>query len=407
VTDRSNSLIEFVVYTKDPGAGPLSKVITLVDGKPKSDGSHCRMSRGEAERRLVAGVAELGALIEKLTARQALGYGALRADLSASVRIVSKAKLAETAGAVARTSEYVRSDDDAPAFLLLDYDVKDVTPEVGARVAGRGGFWAAMVDVFPDLASAARLVRRSTSSGLYVERDDKTRDVFPGSDGLHVTLEAANGGDSERALKAAHDRLWLKGFGWSIVGRAGQILERSIIDRSVGRPERLVFEGGPVVKLPLRQDAASRRPEACRGARIDTAAIFKPLSASERHEVARRKAEEEKRLAPEKRRRRAEFIADEARKLVARRPGTSLAAAKVAIEKQTSGILTSNIQLIFDDDEIHTVAEVLDAPEAFEGRNLADPLEGVDYGARPPSSTSTRAARRGFTPSRTAARSIT
>ena len=51
-----------------------------------------------------------------------------------------------------------------------------------------------------------------------------------------------------------------------MVGAAGQLLERSIVDRMVGGPERLVFEGGPMLVPPLQQDrrAGGRSPSMAR-----------------------------------------------------------------------------------------------------------------------------------------------
>ena len=195
-------------------------------------------------------------------------------------------------------------------------------------------------------------------------------------------VETTDGADVERALKAAHERLCLRGYGWSFAGRAGQTLEHSIVDRTVGRAQRLVFEGPPLVAPPLKQDAAIRRPEVHHGARIDASAIFKPLTANEVHDLARWRAAEERRIAPEKRRRRAEFIAEEARKLAERRPGMTIEAARAVIEKQANGLLTPSIVLVFDDDDVgaKTVADVLDRPDEFAGLTLADPLEGPAAG---------------------------
>ena len=120
-----------------------------------------------------------------------------------------------------------------------------------------GGFWPALVSVIPELGSAGHLLRLSTSAGL--SRTD-TGATFPGSGGLHGYVAIADGADAVRFLTTLHARCWLAGFGWMVVGRAGQLLERSIIDRMVGAAERLVFEGPPVVEPPLRQDAAARRP---------------------------------------------------------------------------------------------------------------------------------------------------
>ena len=119
-----------------------------------------------------------------------------------------------------------------------------------------GGFWAALVSVIPALGSAGHLLRLSTSAGLC--RTD-TGATFPGSGGLHGYVAITDGADAVRFLTTLHARCWLAGFGWMDGRSAGQLLERSIIDRMVGAAERLVFEGPPVVEPPLRQDAAARR----------------------------------------------------------------------------------------------------------------------------------------------------
>ena len=51
------------------------------------------------------------------------------------------------------------------------------------------------------------------------------------------------GADSERFLRALHDRCWLAGLGWMMVSASGALLERSIVDRMVGGAERLVLIG--------------------------------------------------------------------------------------------------------------------------------------------------------------------
>ena len=53
------------------------------------------------------------------------------------------------------------------------------------------------------------------------------------------------------------------------------------------------------------------------------------------------------------------------------------------IERQCDGILLPDVVLPFDDEDLAgaTVAGVLADPARFEGATLADPLEGVGYGA--------------------------
>ena len=104
-----------------------------------------------------------------------------------------------------------------------------------------------------------------------------------GSGGLHVYITIKDGSDAVRFLKTLHARCWLAGYGWMNVGAAGQLLERSIIDRMVGAAERLVFEGPPEVVPPLRQDAAARKPTVVAGDVVDS---LRGVSAAEHRRAA-------------------------------------------------------------------------------------------------------------------------
>ena len=95
-------------------------------------------------------------------------------------------------------------------------------------------------------------------------------------------------------------------FGWYMVGADGHLLERSIIDRMVGAPERIVFEGDPVLKPPIAQDRETRRPVAVDGGVLDTLASCPPLTEAEnarlteiKTEAAHKLALKQQRLAPD------------------------------------------------------------------------------------------------------------
>ena len=370
--------IELTRLTKD--GGPLTKKISLSpDGTPVKDSSACVMTHGTAERVRVAGVDALGALIEGLTPSQAIALGTLRADLPDRVEVTTKKRLVD---GVARPDVIARTGANivyhGPAFALLDFDTKGMPAGVAAELQRLDGFWPALVTVLPALSDAARVTRRSTSAGL--SRSD-TGAALPGSDGLHVYVAEKDGADSERFLGALHDRCWLADLGWYVVSTSGALLERSIVDRMVGGPERLVFEGGPVLVPPLQQDKESRRPIAVDGVALDTVAVCPPLSIVVRARLDELKARERERLAPEMAKAREAFVEAQARKLVAR-TGMSEKAARQVIVRQCEGVLRPDIVLPFDDPELAgcTVGDVLANPEFYEGETLADPLEGVDYG---------------------------
>src|SRR4029077_20266808 len=110
--------------------------------------------------------------------------------------------------------------------------------------------------------------RRSTSAGLY-----NGETALSSSGGWHVYVIAKDGRDIKRFLKALHERCWLAGFGWDYITKAGRLLGRSIIDTSVYASERLVFEGPPIVRPPLRQDTEMRKAHFAHGAMLDMSVV--------------------------------------------------------------------------------------------------------------------------------------
>ena len=111
--------------------------------------------------------------------------------------------------------------------------------------------------VLPALGDVARVTRRSTSAGL--SRSD-TGKALPGRTGF-MSMSRRRTAPTASGSCRRHERCWLAGFGWMMVSASGALLERSILDRTVGGAERLVFEGGPVLAPPLKQDKESRRPD--------------------------------------------------------------------------------------------------------------------------------------------------
>jgi hypothetical protein len=93
-------------------------------------------------------------------------------------------------------------------------------------------------------------------------------------------------------------------------------------------------------------------------------------------------AREAHRLAPESAAGRARFISEQAARLASRSGMTQAAAAEI-VARQCNGVLLPDIVLPFDDPDLAgaTVTDVLADPEKFVGATLADPLEGIDYGA--------------------------
>jgi hypothetical protein len=370
--------VEITCLTKSGGS--LTKSIKLdPDGSVVSDGSACVMSHGSARRVQIADIGQLAALIDRLQSNEAIALGALRSDLPDQVEIVTKRMLnGAKPRVIARTGDNIVFSSGRPALALLDFDTKGMPHDVSERLDQAGGFWPALISVVPGLSSVARVTRSSTSAGLF--RDD-TGERLLGSSGLHVYLLVQDGADVGRFLKTLHARCWLAGFGWTMVGAGGQLLERSIVDRMVGAPERLVFEGPPVLEPPLQQEIERRRPIVFDGKALDTIAACRPLTIVETTKLKELRAKEANRLASEPARARAAFIARQTERLV-ERTGMATHLAENVIARWGNGLLLPNVVLPFDDQDLEgtTVGDVLADPFRFEGATLADPLEGVEYG---------------------------
>lgn len=368
------------IFTKSGGI--LTKRVFLKDGTVAVDATACLMIEGMAQRISVPGAVELADLMAGLSPQQALAFGKTRDDLPEIVTILSQAKLEQLNGAaigiVSRTKANLVYEPGQPSWALLDFDKKGMPPAVEERIRNCGGPWPAIAAIVPNLDHTERVLRASTSSGLY--RTD-TGEKLTGQGGLHIDILVKDGSDIERFLRDLHRRCWLAGLGWCIVGAAGQLLERSVVDRVVGSPERLIFEASPIIEPPLAQNLELRCPVPYDGDTLDTAAACPPLSTEEETRYRELLADEASRLGLDVRVARTSFIVQQAKRIVTR-TGIAPEAASRIVEQQCRGVLLPQIELTFDDPALSeiTVADVLANPLRFAGETLADPLEGVAYG---------------------------
>ena len=373
---------EIVGLTKT--GGPLTKRIGLTeDGKLRSDATGCIMVAGEARRVTFDNLSQFANMIGSLGPAKAIALGALHPRLAPQVDVCTKRRLAELNGEaspnmISRTAGYIAYRPRRPGLVLVDFDSKGMPDFVRYNIDRAGGVVPALQHVLTELGECGHVIRASTSSGIF--RAD-TGQKIPGSNGVHIYIAAEDGSDAERFLRTLHDRCWLAGYGWKMVGAAGQLLDRSIVDRMVYAAERLVFEGDPILDEPLKQDTAARKPIVWEGPPLDTLTACPPLTIVERAELGRLQAIEAQRLSADVGAARRKFI-DERSENLAARTGMTAERARFVIEKQCGGVLMPDMVLPFDDPDLDgiTVRDVLADPERYVGETLADPIEGVAYG---------------------------
>jgi hypothetical protein len=243
--------IEITVFTSSSGA--LSKSLELDDiGSLRKCKDVSHMSAGTACRTRIHSLDQFQTILDTLAAHQAIAVGTMRADLPDTCNVTTVHNLTpySPTDLIARSQEYFGFRPEKPALLLIDVDTKGIPAPIKALIDENGGYVATIGKVLPDLMRSGYVYRCSTSSNLY---NSDTGASPPGSDGLHIYVPVAEGADIKRSLRVLHDRMWLGGYGWHVISAAGDLLERSLIDVAVGGPERLIYEGAPVLKPPLAQ----------------------------------------------------------------------------------------------------------------------------------------------------------
>jgi hypothetical protein len=187
-----------------------------------------------------------------------------------------------------------------------------------------------------------------------------------------------DGSDGERFLKVLHERCWLAGFGWMMVGTGGQLLERLIVGsrrrhaRALG--VRRSAGAGPAAGAGPREPAT--------GEALDTVAVCPPLTIVDEARLKEMRAKEAMRLAAEREKAREAFIVRQAKRLAKKR-SINISEARKIVALQIEGVVLPDVELPFDDAEFlgFTVADVLMNPGRFVGATLADPIEGLSYGS--------------------------
>ena len=220
--------------------GPVNKKIYLREGKIHKD-PNAQIYQGFAKTVPAATSEDLSSIIANLKQNEAIALGQLK-QLGQSFPLTTRAEL--DAGSIARTKDFFHHSNFV-GWLLLDVDTKDLPLDIIDKLAGRSAF-DVLLSVIPELLLTETLVRASSSAGI-LKPDGSEQEAT----GLHIFIKIADQRQSKNMLQLIHDRCWEAGYGFFILARNGNLLERSLVDTSVHGPERLVFEAQPTLLSPL------------------------------------------------------------------------------------------------------------------------------------------------------------
>lgn len=373
--------------------GALTKSFSLSnDGElVKKPGG--KLFSGELYRAEVRDAAELAALLAKQTPHNALIYGVCDYDkalIATESRIKALRRGDETHEnvTVKGGKVYGKGDipfidrtrsnfhyPDGPCVMMLDYDVPRVEgfeglePDALLEILNRasGGF----------LEKAPFIVAHSTSSFIY-NGDTQLK----GASGIRVLVLVENGSHIERAGKVLFDRLILAGHGYAEISVSGNVEVKTLVDKYVWMPERFDFVSGAHCESPLEQRRPAFEVHNSAAAYLDAAAAFPELSTKERKELASIKEGIKKGVADEARRVRIEW-AEARAKAKCEAAGIDLDEDPIEYDKTRRmylraverKVLMGDFELIAQNGDVVTVADILDDPATWNGKKFHDPLE--------------------------------
>lgn len=359
-------MISFTVLESSNGL--LTKRFRIgADGRLEK-ATAAQLFNGSAKRHSIASPAEFAAFLSTLKPNQALAFGVTERDAP----IVTQDDLSKHPGSIARDRRHFRFTQ-GPAVWFLDYD-----RQPGAAAMTPSQVRDKLIEACPALASAPMVATASASS--YIYHGEKQ---LLGAGGVHFYVFVQNGADIPRAGKALGEHLWRIGTGRYIVGTAGQLLDRSLLDSSVYQPERLSFDAGAICAEPLTQRRPEpelwNAPETFGGAEewdgklFDTRLIAEP--SAEELEIIRQKRREARALvAPMQEAKRDSYVFDRTEELISK--GVDADTAKRTAEYATdSQVLLADFRLQLPDGKEITVAEVLENPSKYHAARFRDPLE--------------------------------
>jgi putative DNA primase/helicase len=218
----------------------IGKRFRLENGKILKD-SEATFRRGWADSVSASNADELATLLQNLQAGQNLCLGVI-ADGRARARVVTTrafAKHGKGTKAISRTQNHLTHPEGA-GWLLLDFDDRGMPDHVARRITELGGIESAYKHIAPELDDAEIVVKPSSSGGVFADG------IAPSaSNGLHTFVLISNPSDSPAILDALQRRAWAAGLGWIVPSASGAPLVRSIVDATVGTPERIVFCAPP------------------------------------------------------------------------------------------------------------------------------------------------------------------
>ena len=246
----------------------VGKEFSLVDGAVKK-GTEAKYSEYSAQSVYVADLAALQQLFATLKPSQCIILGCIPAAGMKPYRLNSKGwfeqhcKLPKGEGKLIGAVDtgdgllrYGRFKENfiASRYALIDRDFNAAMP--AALNADESVFFSQMETVWPGFLAAGKLIIGSSSNRVL--RDGKPVNSSP-SQHIYVELSGDDWQDWDQLRTRLAARAITAGLGFNAFSKSGANLKRSVFDISVLTVSHFVFEGSPLVHMPLTLAPADSR----------------------------------------------------------------------------------------------------------------------------------------------------
>jgi hypothetical protein len=371
--ERKEGGMKPILFTKIVNTrGPLSKAFALKNGQLQKTAA-ADLVEGRAIRTAIKALPDLAMVIEGLGHNEALTFGITS---FVDARVATQKALSKAGrNTVARDRKHFFWPEDR-AILQLDID----KPKDGSKPLKAKEFDALLCRLLPWWRSVARMYKPSASAFVF----DDAGNELSGAGSLRAYAIVDKGENIPHLGVAVTDALWRAGYGRIEFGAAGQALVRCPVDGAVWQPERLDFQGAPILGKGLTQkkfpplffdgvDIVSEQALASGPGKIAFSAW---QAGSKEVRIAKNAAK------PEEKRRRNRYIDDRVRKDV-----EAGADKKAATQRWQAAVLSNTLRgdfvLHFRDRGPTKVTDVLANVRTFHLERCADPLEPAGYGGDP------------------------
>jgi hypothetical protein len=343
---------------------PVTKEVSLrTDGKIQKTSLAFNLCRGTATT-ITATPAEFVTNVSNLRQSQAHAYGTMIENEFS--KIVTKADVAShnfNGDGIPRANETFEYKTQA-GISMGDIDDSSITVKY---------LWEFFTKLDSRITEAPLIYMPSTGSCIY----DNGGNQLIGVNGFRLYQVVDNVSLVPEYAKILHDHAWLEGMGHYKISKAGTLLDRGPLDNAVFQPSRIDFCAGAVCKFPLQQKRSFPKLLNADAPFLDIASVMAYLKLTPLKEktLLQLKTQARQNKEGEAKEVREAWIAARTAEIAANQGVSHEIAESIVRKAIETSQLSGEFELLMQDGERVTVAQVLENPTKYHGKHCADPLE--------------------------------